>query len=851
MAERIAERSRIATGNLGQGPQAYSPGRARVEQAQVEVSPLTSALSGLLELGEGIAKRGVAASAQEEYLAGARARQLGKSYEDLETDPLTAPFVRGGYQDQDYRIDQAAFSQEMQAFIADAGKTLTPAQFTEELAKRSQPVLERLGRGGSFSNRANALAEQTAAEGALITSHSQAHKDWLIEQVGQRITVQGNQLISSYSKAKTGTGAPEAEAGRITLFYNDVLNSENLPADMRGKVATQFLQALASSDAREVVSGMRERGLLDSLSFDDRVKVDEAIRASEARTKPLDLLGDVQGAAQFELDVANGNATAEQVAAYVDVGVRSKRLTLNQAQAVWETFYKSVSDKDNVIAVTEALNRGDLATVERLGFSVPEALDLVDQQLAVSGVGPTERLLTGMRLGMQLGTVPKSVGANLGAAINAVSFNPEKANPEQLAMLSSVVDDVNLKGATNPAAAGALLGAMPEETRATMSEMISQAKLGIPPDQVIRERAARAAEFQKLPDFQKRLKGAEFEKKLTEAAASLAPTAGFFPDLGTPEPINAWNTSRATAELQAEVQNLAANRNNFGMSEDALLTLAQANVDARTIKADDAPLLTLPRGIEASRIFGTSDTDAIGKVLSEQYPAPEGYNSTFRFSPVSGEIEHLLIDANGQAIPNGIVDRAKVGKTIETQRNAAAAAGRASRFGERVEQDGVSLNIAGKNSYGVPLDVAYEWRKELLQQEGVRLQVYKDRNGLAVGVGENVTGKMKEGDTISPEEAERLFRESSDRALGQGVRLANALGVTDQRAKTALASAAFQLGESGLGQFDKMADAIQRKDFEAFVKEARDSDWYTQTPQRVDAFIRRMAPHFAGLMRDQ
>lgn len=334
MAERIAERSRIATGNLGQGPQAYSPGRARVEQAQVEVSPLTRALSGLLELGEGIAKRGVAASAQEEYLAGARARQLGKSYEDLETDPLTAPFVRGGYQDQDYRIDQAAFSQEMQAFIADAGKTLTPEQFTEELTKRSKPVLERLGRGGSFSNRANALAEQTAAEGALITSHSRAHKNWLIEQVGQRITVQGNQLISSYSKAKTGTGAPEAEAERITLFYNDVLNSENLPADMRGKVATQFLQALASSDAREVVSGMRERGLLDSLSFDDRVKVDEAIRASEARTKPLDLMGDVQGAAQFELDVAKGNATAEQVAAYVDVGVRSKRLTLNQAQAV-------------------------------------------------------------------------------------------------------------------------------------------------------------------------------------------------------------------------------------------------------------------------------------------------------------------------------------------------------------------------------------------------------------------------------------------------------------------------------------------------------------------------------------
>lgn len=851
MAERIAERTRIASGNLGQGPQAYTPGRVRTEQAQVEVSPLTRALSGLLELGEGIAKQGVAASAQEQYIAGARARQLGEAYADIETDPLTAPFVRGGYQDQDYRLDQAKFSQEMQEFIANEGRELEPEQFAQEMAKRSQAVLERLGSGGSFGNRANALAEQTSAEGALIKAHSQAHKSWLVEQVGQRITVQGNQLISSYSKAKLGEGDPDAEANRIALFYNDVLNSENLPADMRGKVATQFLQALASSDAREVVAGMRERGLLDNLAFDDRVKVDEAIRASEARTRPLDLLGDVRGAAEFETRVATGEATAQEVAAYVDVGVQTKRLTLNQAQAVWETFYKSVSDKDNVIAVTNALNQGDLATVERLGFSVPEAIELVDQQLAAAGVPPTERMLNGMRLGMQLGTVPKSVGANLGAAINAVSFNPEKANPEQLAMLSSVVDEVNRKGATNPASAGALLASMPEETRATMSEMIAQAKFGIPPDQVIRERAARSAEFQKLPDFQKRLKGAEFEKKVVEAASSLAPTAGWLPDLGAPEPLNAWNASRASAELQAEVQVLASNRNNFGMSEDSLLALAQANVDARTIKSGDAPLLTLPRGIEASRIFGTSDTDAVGKVLASQYPAPDGYDSTFRFSPVSGEIEHLLIDANGQAIPNGIVDRAAVGKAVEDQRRAAVTRGRESRFGARVEQDGVSLNIAGQNGYGVPLDVAYEWRKELLQQEGVRLQVYKDRNGLAVGVGENVTGKMKEGDTISPEEAERLFRESSDRALGQGVRLANSLGVVDQRAKTALASAVFQLGEGGLGQFDKMADAIQRRDFQGFVREAVDSAWYKQTPERVEAFIQRMAPHFAGLATNQ
>lgn len=848
MATRIAERTRQATGDLGRGPQAYSPSTARVQQADVEVSPLTRALSGLLELGENVAKQGVAASAQEQYIAGARARQLGESFVDLETDPLTAPFVRGGYQDQDYRLDQAQFSQEMQDFIANDGKTLTPEQFTQEMAKRSQGVLERLGEGGSFGNRANALAEQTSAEGALMKQHSQAHKNWLIEQVGQRVTVQGNQLISSYIKSKTGDGAPEAEAERIALFYNDVLNSDNLPAEMRGKVATQFLQALASSDGREVVEGMRERGLLDTLSFDERVKVDEALRASEARTRPLDLLGDVRSAAEFEQSIAKGNASIEQVAAYVDVGVRTKRLTLNQAQSVWESFYRSSSDKQNVVELSAALNRGDLATVNRLGFSVSEGLDLVDQQLALNGVSPTERMLTGLRLGMQLGTVPKSVGANLGAAINSVSLNPENMNPDQLQILAATVDEINIKSTTHPAAAGVLLAAMPEETRATMSEVITQAKLGIPPEQTIQERAAKQAAFDQLPDFQKRLKGQEFEARVTEAAKTLAPTAGFLPDLGTPEPINQWNADRASAEVLAEVQNLASNRNNFGMTEEALLQVATANVDARTIKDGSAPLLTLPRGVDAARVFGTADTAAVGKALAEKYPAPDGFNSTFRYNIYNGEIEQLLIDEQGRAIPNAVVNAREVGATVEAQRREAATTGRAARFGESIEQNGVRINVAGINSYGVPLDVAYDWRKELLQQEGLRLQVYKDRNGLAVGVGENVTGKMKEGESISPEEAERLFRESSDRALGQGVRLANSLGVTDAKAKTAIASAVFQLGEGGVQNFEKMADAIQRKDFVGFVREATDSDWYQQTPERVEAFIQRMAPHFSGLM---
>ena len=37
--------------------------------------------------------------------------------------------------------------------------------------------------------------------------------------------------------------------------------------------------------------------------------------------------------------------------------------------------------------------------------------------------------------------------------------------------------------------------------------------------------------------------------------------------------------------------------------------------------------------------------------------------------------------------------------------------------------------------------------------------MYKDRNGLAVGVGRNVTGRLKEGDKITREQAQQWFAE--------------------------------------------------------------------------------------------
>ena len=80
MAELDPPRLRLATGNLGQVG-GYNPQRFQAERAQAEDNVALQALSGLLQIGEGIAKEKFASDVKQEYMQGQRARMLGQALE--------------------------------------------------------------------------------------------------------------------------------------------------------------------------------------------------------------------------------------------------------------------------------------------------------------------------------------------------------------------------------------------------------------------------------------------------------------------------------------------------------------------------------------------------------------------------------------------------------------------------------------------------------------------------------------------------------------------------------------------------------------------------------------------------
>lgn len=851
MAELNPPRLRLATGNLGQ-VSGYSPQRFQAERAQAEDNVALQALSGLLQIGEGVAQEKFASDVKQEYMAGQRARMLGQALEDVEGDPVAGPFIRGGFEDQDYRIRQAEMAQRVGDFIQQKGRTLPPEQFLQELGRESRAILESMGDGLSNQGRAQALASQTQLEEALVSTHAKAYKAWGVEEAGKRFSAQGNGLLNRYGEAKLA-GDEEAQgqyASQIVGFYRDVANSDSLPADMRAAVAEEFLQGILSEDHREVVAGMKQMGLLDTLGFESRVKINEAMRASESRTKAVDAVAVSQSNAEFEVRLEAGQITAEDMLLHQAREADAGRMTPNQQKAQWEKWYTSTSNKQTQIEALSALVQGDKATLDSLGWSTEQALDAWWEQAGVQGMPLATKAAAVLRLGIPLGTISKKAVGELNEATRSLTLNPDAANPEQVELLQTFINEAVRMSTTNPAGESTLIGSLDRDLQPLFAQMMVDVPNGTDPLQSLRNAAQAQAAYERLDAPQRQAQ----TRKLDEAVQAEL-TTGKLSQLwslvtdgsGVRNEGQGFETLRAQVQMEAAA--LARQPQYAGLAPAAVASLAGARVQNRTIevspKGSKTTRVVLPRNVALERLVGNprATKDRVAAALVNLYPPEaEGFQREFYTNAMG--VWTVQVDGDGIPARPELVDWQRVSADIDRQVDSVVETANRAYAGETITQGDVSLDISGRTSSSVRPDAVLQWRRDLVKQEGIRLTAYKDRNGVAVGVGQNVTGRMKVGETISKEEAELNFLDSSDKALLEGERLANALGVTAVWGKLALGSAVFQLGAEGAGKFDKTFEAIRNKDFDEFQKQVKKSKWYKQTPDRVEYFITKMKGHF-------
>lgn len=841
----------------------------------LENSLLRDALTGVMDLGQKLLARSAQEEAQLKYLEGARARQLGESIDSVDSDFLSKRFVRGGWNDQDFRIAQSEMMTNAQQFIATNGRALSPEQFQEYLRNEGNKVISKLGPGMSPEMRAKALAAHTDAEATLSAMHSKAHRAYSLEQVGKRITTQGNEITRTLVVAQEQDDPATTTHAfkRAAQFYYDIAATDTLPEEMRNEVGYQYLTSLLAADQHHVVSALLDNGALDNLPFDQRTKLAGSLREAEGRARTVEALGTYETTGRFMELVADGKARIEDVRSFVENRVRNGLMTPKEAQRLYQTYYKSASDSESTLNLMDALNRGDLNRINSLGFTVQEAIDRVDLHMAKAGVGAAERTQKLLTMGAQVGHIPKQVGQQIAAAVNSVA-SQEDVNPEQANLLVFATSEVARLSASKPSTLAVFLNGLPKETRAIMTSVMQGTQSGKDPVASIRDAVAKTEEYAALSEFQRKGISSKFRTKISETVREPGmwhSIKSFFAgdsrfNSGASLSDNPGQLFALEDAVMQEVHAMAGDRQYMALfgdldnedAQEAVLADATARAYSRAIMVSEddggtGSLLMLPRNTSARQLFGVSDHKRIGAVINEMYPAEhEDYTAVYRVvQGVTPRYERLQYDERGVLVKATPMDINGIREKLQAQQDAILGEQTKARFGESLSVDdaGTARNITldGTNNHGIESTAVLAWRRDLLDSEGYRTKVYKDSLGkLTVGIGHLVTPDMnlKEGDTITEEQVHKLFLQDTDKAMRLGKSAANALSVSDPKAVLALSEAIYQLGPAGWGAFKKAQQAIVDKDYAQFVIEVQDSDWHRQTPKRTTKFVQNMAGHF-------
>ena len=118
-------------------------------------------------------------------------------------------------------------------------------------------------------------------------------------------------------------------------------------------------------------------------------------------------------------------------------------------------------------------------------------------------------------------------------------------------------------------------------------------------------------------------------------------------------------------------------------------------------------------------------------------------------------------------------------------------------------------------------------REDLIADEGIRLKPYLCPAGkTTIGVGRNL-------DDVGSTEAEAMTLLDDDISR-VNAQIAQALpGLQGNNVQRAVGNMIFQMGLNGVLKFKKMLAALQVKDYATARREALDSAWAKQTPQRA------------------
>lgn len=574
----------------------------------------------------------------------------------------------------------------------------------------------------------------------------------------------------------------------------------------------------------------------------------------------------------------------EDLTSYIREGVTRKELTAGDQDNLLARFVGMKGKHNNEALLAGAARRGDLATMYANGSNPADSLGKLVASFEARGSRPTTPMPV---------QIDMLAEAGQNGTAGAYKLIAERMAPSmaQLLRTDGLFDEqhADIYNRVNTH-----LDALSSEDRQlAMTELTS----GMPDDQQttllgIRRRMAAGAAFDQARAEQleaNRIEGAK------TAGAKAAQAAGLDKremqtalDEYNPHGLvsRAWNSVKSVVPFMGTGTNekdvlapktspLSDDQNKFryaqqvkdtvqmeayellnsnpGVPARDLVLKAAGNVAARTIMTEHGPLI-LPKGKTTNQLFGLRENEATREELGAAMntflkPSQDGNRMAFtvaeggikyqEYTPDGAPTNHFGV-LNGKSI-KPIVDEARTKRF--KQSNAIFGSGQSFNTG------GLPVQFNGANTASVAAPWVFDLRKNLVQYEGFRAVAYDDKTGKPLVAGEKATGTPTIGvgltgdyapkpgpdGKVSKEQLDQAFWKASNDAAAAGRKVANAVGLPqDRNAFLLFSELAYHSGTSfatRLPQYRPMLDAIRSGNKKAAVEAFKATQAYDKSAE--------------------
>lgn len=802
------------------------------------------------------------------YLEGQAKAGVIESEEELQGNPLTRDWQVAGYRDT---MGKLALADTEAQFAVDIAKLREkgPEEIQAYLATRREKLMPALG---SMSREARA-----AAAGQLLLQDRAATKTWttehakfIIEQKSQAVHTQWNTSLRTLGNAQIKKQLGELQdkdyneqlRSTVGTMVQSVWMDGSLPQGVKQQLTFEMLQNALSNDSVDLYDFVASNAIPDGsggastlmsrLTGEQQGKVANAYREAQSRTRDARNMAVAAQVANLEAQIDNDayTGTYEDLTGMLDPMLVSKGITGERRQGIINKFLDKQYKGEQNSALAELYLRGDLNGIFSAGKEQTDGLKALDAMLTRRKASPEQRLNAYLQSGLNgMDGGFKKAGEVLGTALRQVRSPDGTVLPQHLATVRTInnaVRQAEERGQTGIRVA--LLSGLAEGDRMFAERVFAQVDGGASYDEAVLKATDTEAKEAQLTPAVKAAQTQQVAKAVTAEIAALESRGVlsstwtwaksiFSSDAASDLRLRPWSgvgdrdgwfsdgptvqfyTQRVREELSNEANHVLLQ--SPGASADQVISVAKANVAARTISTRFGPL-TMPRNVKLEDAFGVGKGNqaAIGPALDAMLKETKE-DANWQLAFVNGRLFAQEVDRTGQRVGTGTYLNPKdIGTKIKQMTDAEQEkANNVFGSGRRVQQDGVTVQFNGLNTAGVPATWMMGFRDNLVNHEGIRAKPYQDLSGakdtkgnpiMTVGVGVSSHNprypKVQPDGSVKVEDIRRSFVEASNDAAIAGSKVARDLGRHDQPTFMLMSELAYQSGTAFMSQQNKTGE---------------------------------------------